>query len=74
MDPFTTAIFVGRFAGVLLDNLRKAEEQKVDYAAKLEAATGDDIFKYLLLIYSLMLPPWTATRAKPACKLNGASD
>lgn len=41
---------IGSIAKVFADTAAKAQADKKSYAEKLEGATGDDVFKYILLI------------------------
>lgn len=40
-----------------IDILDKAQSDKINFTEKLEAAKGDDIFKYILLQYFAKKPP-----------------
>jgi hypothetical protein len=41
---------VGGVSRLLLKNAKKASENKQNYTEKLEKASGEDVFKYILLI------------------------
>jgi Cyanobacterial TRADD-N associated 2-Transmembrane domain len=51
---------ISAMSKVFAERYKTAEREKKDYADKLEEATGEDIFKYLLLINTAALDAYVA--------------